>query len=55
MDINDIKLFDNFALFLAVACLPGLRWVGSCLFGKTCVGSGSVQQIGPMSISDPHL
>jgi len=55
LDITDIKLFDSAALYLI--CLIGLSWIGSYLIGKcwvgllrTWVGSGWVQQIGPMSI-----
>ena len=56
LDIINIKLFDNVALYLS--CLLGCGWVRSALFGKCWVGLdwvvekvGLVKQIGPMSIS----
>jgi len=38
LDIIDAKLFDNVALYMF--CLSVLCWVGSCSFGKSCVGLG---------------
>ena len=52
MGINDIKLFDNVALYLFFLLMLG--WVASCSFGKYWVGLLKMR-VGSSKLTHIHL